>query len=91
MSHDPRFCKPSEEMDPIARKMREGESENVDYAAIFRRAQPHPDFIPPEKEMDPAATSARLQSERNMGYKQANEEARRMHPNHGQRIYTPDF
>lgn len=80
------FCTPDQEMDAIARKMREGEKA-VDYAKIFRDAQIAGSgiVIRPEDEMDASATSARLQSERGMSADEANRAARRIH-----NVMTPE-
>lgn len=73
------FCKPHEEMDEIARKLRVGEK-SVDYVALFQRAQiAGAGIVRPEDEMDAAATSARYQSERGMDADKAIKEARRVH------------
>lgn len=73
------FCKPHEEMDEIARKLRAHE-ESIDYVALFQRAQiAGAGIVRPEDEMDVAATSARYQSEQEMGVESALKKARRVH------------
>lgn len=85
------FCTPDQEMDAIARKMREGEKA-IDYSKLFRDVQiaGAGRIFRPEDEMDWNATSARYQSEpgpngRVMSAEDANRAARRVH-----NVMTPE-
>lgn len=74
------FCKPSEEMDDIARKMRMGE-DNVDYKKLFKeRAAVKETVITAEQEMDASAVSIRMQSERGLSVEAANAAAHVIYP-----------
>lgn len=74
------FCKPSEEMDDIARKMRAGEAA-IDYKALFdEKSNRRIHCIKPEQEGDASAVSMRLQSECRMSVEEANAVAYTIHP-----------
>jgi len=74
------FCKPSEEMDDVARSMRAGEAD-VDYQKLFRDQAAVKDVvIKAEQEMDASAVSIRLQSERGLSVEAANATAHELFP-----------
>lgn len=74
------FCKPSEEMDDVARSMRAGEAD-VNYPKLFRDlAAVKSAVIKPEEEMDASAVSIRLQSERGMSAEDAHVAAYDIYP-----------
>lgn len=62
------FCNPSEEMDPIAQKLRVGE---LSITQFERARRGHAVAIPIAEEMDAAAQSIRLQSESGYTVEQA--------------------